>query len=141
MFVMTRLYYRFPRTRYMFDIAFYFYRSTPIESKKPAIVQKTHPPVSKKRTSPLVVNSPVRRDTDPSILTERPNSRSNSMSGLSFDSSQRNSLNFAIAPHGDASVENSDVWVSEEQDENTDAVIRISKSFCELLKMLNHMHL
>lgn len=39
---MTFLYYRFPRLRYMFDIAFYFYRHLPqnphkLEKPKPAL--------------------------------------------------------------------------------------------------------
>ena len=45
MFLMTRMYYRFPKTRLMFDIAHYFYRNTPTESEKLAAVQ-VPPPVT-----------------------------------------------------------------------------------------------
>ncbi|KAI6176102.1 GRAM domain-containing protein 4 [Aphelenchoides bicaudatus] len=37
MFTMEFLYYRFPQTRYMFDIAFYFYRATPLDARKKSI--------------------------------------------------------------------------------------------------------
>lgn len=65
------MYYRFPQTRRMFDVAYYFYRSTPIESKKQQVQAQNvaHPPVTKKRTFPLggLFKKPatVRRDTMP----------------------------------------------------------------------------
>jgi hypothetical protein len=78
-FVMTYTYHRFPGLRYMFDIAFYFYRSLPTTPKKSTTkAHHVHPFITRKRAFPFrnLLNTtrtePTdRRDTIPLTVDTR----------------------------------------------------------------------